>query len=688
MYRIASERFLPSQAALRVDQNHPLARGLVAAYLFNVHSARSAGARAEGFDSAHGMHQGAESAATAANVGRFPWSPAAGFDTGSFGRINVPHQSRLDILGDVTILCWVRPKDANTRIFMAKGQDNGPGNVTYGFGSNAGVWAFIHSAVFVATSAQAVVANKWSHLAMVRTVADTTIKYYVDGVRKESLAYATGPTSNTQSLGVGGRGNDAGGFESNAQWAQVLIFNRALNPGEIAQLYRGLPFFSPIDEDVIIKAVPTGPLFVLPNPATMKFTKTDPLVVQSSLVLAPPAAAIKLLSLAPGVVGIEPFKKLASSLDPGWTKKASVPPIIPLDVVAISGPAMMKVRTVNPVVNMGTVAKWADNSGNVGSWFRSVDGLNRVEMTGAGQPAGTVWIWMDERNGRHLLSQGTTFERSQDGGDTWIVGTTAGWTRSATPSGLRFASGTIIWAAIELGGALAQYRRSTDGMASWEAGFKDVSGSRVGSKIDVGSGVICDDQSALWHDNTSPVRVYRSTDDGQNFSQVFEVPSAGGIASLQYIRGIAFLVAGTSPMTVYRSANHGATWSLVLTAGSIHSLYDGNSRVKQALFLRPDGTRWYLYLRNVPGPPDSVRFFSDDAGATWTQEADPSPMANIATHYGTAEAMFRGRDPTTGPTMYRSTDVGVSWTIFQPLKSSNSNAASFYAMHQLIVVPP
>lgn len=398
MLTLAHPRLLTPARRLRLNRLHPLARNLVAAWfmeegggtkLYNVWE--------------DGRHTGTLSGTILPF--RSPWGPAMDL-TGS-RYYDVAHHADLDLTGDITLVALLRPTDAAANhIYCEKGNDV-TGNVAYGWGSTtAGLWAFVHGSVFVATSASGPIVNVWQHLAMVRTVSNTTITYYVNGVKKDAPSYgATGPVSNTQTLGIGSRGNNAGGLFSEAQWAYVLLYKRALTPGEIQQFSFGLPFL--VDEMPIIATAPVGPLLVVPLPATYRLISQAPAVQQSSLVLAPNRATLRLRATAPGVVSLEPFRKVQSFVDPGWTKQAVIPPL----VLAPSGPAVMKVTAPAP-----TVLLTDPTFVQVASFTRSLTTVHGAFLDG------DRIVWIVGRSGI-----GVELWRSDDRGVTWTFSTIGTW---------------------------------------------------------------------------------------------------------------------------------------------------------------------------------------------------------------------------------------------------------------------
>lgn len=386
----------------RVMRTHPLARGLVVAYFF------SEGGGDKLYNIVEpGRHIGTIDVAGVALSGRSPWGPAS--DLSGTRHYTVPHNAALDITGDVSLVVWLKPNVTTTRYYLVKNLDPA---VAYGFlVLGAGGWTWAHGNVTTASSNVLPVVGKWTHLVMVRDTATSRITYYIDGEKRANPIYGGTPSAGTGALAIGAH---PGASMSDAHWGLLLIYNRMLTAGEAALLAVDPPFLVPERMIEVYMFGPPSP--IQPPAATMKVAGINPAILQSSLIIAPPRANLRLRAADPGIVSIEPFKKVKSFLDPGWTKQASIPPIIPLDVKAISGPSMMKVASVNPGVVVG---------GLCGGTWTLVATINREADTSETQAVGgfvegnRVVIYMRRTASVELW-------RSDDRGVTWTFHTVTG----------------------------------------------------------------------------------------------------------------------------------------------------------------------------------------------------------------------------------------------------------------------
>jgi len=174
---------------------------------------------------------------------------SATWKAGSFGHalaldgstqwIDVPSAPGLRLRGDMTASAWINPASTGTAIIMEKGDDASQ-NVTYGWGFNSGMLSWIQDNTFTAPSGYAVQANAWQHVLITRSVASSTITYYVNGVGQGSFAYIPASTpvvDNAESLGIGGRGGGISGLRYAGRLDAVSLWSRALSAAEAAQVY-------------------------------------------------------------------------------------------------------------------------------------------------------------------------------------------------------------------------------------------------------------------------------------------------------------------------------------------------------------------------------------------------------------------------------------------------------------------
>jgi hypothetical protein len=156
-----------------------------------------------------------------------------GFD-GTSTILDVPHSPSIALTGDMTLSMWVSAATPGLATVLCEKGDDGTGNVSYGLGwGGAQAVQFVHGSVFVAPSSYLPVANVPFHVTAVRTVLDTTITWYINGQLNVAAAYSTAPASNTESLGIGGRGGLIAGFRFAGWVDDIAVHGRAMTAAEV-----------------------------------------------------------------------------------------------------------------------------------------------------------------------------------------------------------------------------------------------------------------------------------------------------------------------------------------------------------------------------------------------------------------------------------------------------------------------
>lgn len=162
---------------------------------------------------------------------------------------DVPDHPLLDMVGAMTGSAWIRP-------WGPQSTDNNPG-CTQGtiFSKGANYWfqveqnnnglLFQHDGGSPGASAgisATIPVGEWTHVAFVRSSGADNVKFYVNGVLTGAPAgYPLTPvaSANGAPLMVGnyGSGSDPGACEFNGDIDEIRLYSRALNDGEILDLY-------------------------------------------------------------------------------------------------------------------------------------------------------------------------------------------------------------------------------------------------------------------------------------------------------------------------------------------------------------------------------------------------------------------------------------------------------------------
>ena len=220
--------------------------------------------------------------------------------------------------------------------------------------------------------------------------------------------------------------------------------------------------------------------------------------------------------------------------------------------------------------------------------------------------------------------------------------------------------------------------KSTDAGATWQhIGLEDT------VKID---SILVDPEdpnlvlaSALGDSNHHGGGVYRSTDGGQNWTNVLKPADYDGTRDLQFAYDdpgimLAATQGGASgfgppspgakrkPATLYKSSDEGKTWSEI-------KIPPFPGRVAVAVAMHTEGKRMYIVGNNIESGSGLYR--SDDGGATWQHMAGKDlRIANGQGSYSSG-VFVDSQNPdvlyTVSTAMYRSTDGGVT---FEPFKGA------------------
>ncbi len=167
-------------------------------------------------------------------------------DNSEYLSITDGSQTGLDITGDLTICCWVKPESlSNVGFFVTKWATSGNqrsymlytygvagGDVTAALSDNGTDLAWANTVGSVLST------GTWAHVAVVYNGTD--IRIYVDGALSENgsdnpKTYSSGIYNGTADVRVGGRDGSSNYFDGLMD--EVAIFDRALSAEEIADIY-------------------------------------------------------------------------------------------------------------------------------------------------------------------------------------------------------------------------------------------------------------------------------------------------------------------------------------------------------------------------------------------------------------------------------------------------------------------
>lgn len=221
---------MPAQnlPGLVLDRAHPLARGLVAWYPLN----EGAGRRANDIsgNGNHGTH-----------ILDPSWTGTGGKLTGSALTLNgstqyisVPTSASLGIVGDMSMVCWLKIASYNWHMLFTKTNGGTPGPYSAYVNQVRGTIEFHRGngtldAYVESTNPGPV--NLWQFVAV--TMAGTMVQHYLNGAANGSGTISTTIADYGNAMRLGSR---ADGFWLGGQMANWRLYNRALSASEVAQL--------------------------------------------------------------------------------------------------------------------------------------------------------------------------------------------------------------------------------------------------------------------------------------------------------------------------------------------------------------------------------------------------------------------------------------------------------------------
>lgn len=307
------------------------------------------------------------------------------------------------------------------------------------------------------------------------------------------------------------------------------------------------------------------------------------------------------------------------------------------------------------------VIKGLFNSGGSGNFQRTTDGTT-VDTIAL---ASTEAIFMSRDRITGLEHRGTTaVRRTTDGGDSWSTLAGALNEGNGCRSLLELANGTML---AGLWGSNARVDRSTDVGASWSS--VTIDGANPGNDTIPG---------CLWELSTGTVligvlsaagrpRIYRSTNSGSSWTQVFEAGAGATSVLPMGIIGSTIIAIHQAPgavvpvTKVIRSVDDGVTWSERYTSANDGPIGDTGIPRNAPAYL-PTTATWVYWTRDV-NAAQTYKHSSTDDGVTWSRSAVTiTPTLTYGVVSTDNDILYMHSD-TAGNQLHQSTDGGVTWTL-------------------------
>jgi len=160
------------------------------------------------------------------------------------GNVEVAHDEKLDIVGDLTISLWVNPSVKARQTLIARGKD-GNGDKS---GSNGeyfitlwenGTVKYKHNREADTYSDAKIPLNKWTHIVIRRKAKDKEIRIYINGQLDKTNSYTNTPSSSGSKKLLIGRCETCSTTMKGLQGKldQIKFYNIVLTDQEIKALY-------------------------------------------------------------------------------------------------------------------------------------------------------------------------------------------------------------------------------------------------------------------------------------------------------------------------------------------------------------------------------------------------------------------------------------------------------------------
>jgi photosystem II stability/assembly factor-like uncharacterized protein len=281
-------------------------------------------------------------------------------------------------------------------------------------------------------------------------------------------------------------------------------------------------------------------------------------------------------------------------------------------------------------------------AGDAGRVLRSTDGGSTWSLLGSPAAATLVDQWWLDAQNAYVIGE-SCVRRTTDGGTTWS-------TVPNVPEFNVFFPGDIQFLDAQNGWILTDFDtfRTTNGGATWAklpSGFPQF-------PIYQEEALILGSQTRLVATEAEGAAIWKTTNDGASWTNVFDHPGTRGVTDLERLAGGA-IVAVTTDGDLLRSTDDGATWSNFTTVAGPPSRED-----IAVLDVHASGV-------GFAGGWGGIWIATTDRGRTWF-DPPSSPGLSVVFAVAVRDPLFAlaggSGGASAGSDVRRTTDGGVTWT--------------------------
>jgi photosystem II stability/assembly factor-like uncharacterized protein len=161
-------------------------------------------------------------------------------------------------------------------------------------------------------------------------------------------------------------------------------------------------------------------------------------------------------------------------------------------------------------------------------------------------------------------------------------------------------------------------------------------------------------------DNSVTTILFKSTDGGENWSDIFWLPQATRLLAIDpHVTGTLYALAGAGPLyAIFKSTDGGASFTVL--PGLPNNAYFLDLAIDQ------QGSLFAAAVGNLAGRPIVTVYKSRDGGTSWADSGSGLPASNGAYFVGRGALTIDLQNPGTiyvarQDGVYKSTDGGASW---------------------------